>query len=394
MALRIADQLADRAIRAPSDGSATWIGPQFLPQLNRYQLQPVGFDLHSGGCGIALMLATVAQVTGAAEHAELARAAIEPLRRAIDGEPETLADELGFGAASGIGGIVYGLTRLALLLDEPALLADAGAVAALLTRERIAHAPTDAFSGLAGEMLGQLTLYEATRDQIVLERVAACGHRLLEARSPAPDGRLGWITFKDRMLTGLSHGTAGIAYALLRLYDVTGDETLRDAAEEAIAVEDAVFDVSEGNWPDLREDEQPAFKTNWCHGAPGIGLARVGAMKALDIEHVRQDVDAAIATTLKVEMGDADHVCCGNLGRTELLLVAGTRQRRPDLIEAARRRVQAVASRAEAEGGFWLHEYLPRAIYAPGFFMGMAGIGYQLLRVARPDAVPSVLLWE
>jgi hypothetical protein len=42
-------------------------------------------------------------------------------------------------------------------------------------------------------------------------------------------------------------------------------------------------------------------------------------------------------------MGDADHVCCGKLGRIELLLEAGTRLRRPELIEAARRRVEAVA---------------------------------------------------
>jgi lantibiotic modifying enzyme len=152
-----------------------------------------------------------------------------------------------------------------------------------------------------------------------------------------------------------------------------------------------LFDVHEGNWPDLREDQLPAFKTNLCHGAPGIGLARVGGMRSLDTREVRQDVEAAIASTLKVEMGDADH---GNLGRVELLLVAGTRLRRPDLIEVARRQVQAVASRAAADGGFSLHQYLPRDVYSPGFFMGTAGIGYQLLRAARPELVPSVLMWE
>jgi lantibiotic modifying enzyme len=31
--------------------------------------------------------------------------------------------------------------------------------------------------------------------------------------------------------------------------------------------------------------------------------------------------------------------------------------------------------------------------FAPGFFRGMAGIGYQLLRLADPNSLPSVLLW-
>jgi lantibiotic modifying enzyme len=37
---------------------------------------------------------------------------------------------------------------------------------------------------------------------------------------------------------------------------------------------------------------------------------------------------------------------------------------------------------------------LPRSVYQPGFFQGMAGIGYALLRLAHPDLLPSVLLWE
>ena len=30
----------------------------------------------------------------------------------------------------------------------------------------------------------------------------------------------------------------------------------------------------------------------------------------------------------------------------------------------------------------------------PGLFNGLAGIGYQMLRLAAPGRIPSVLLWE
>lgn len=33
-------------------------------------------------------------------------------------------------------------------------------------------------------------------------------------------------------------------------------------------------------------------------------------------------------------------------------------------------------------------------MHSPGFFQGAAGIGYELLRLAHPDHLPSVLLWE
>ena len=30
----------------------------------------------------------------------------------------------------------------------------------------------------------------------------------------------------------------------------------------------------------------------------------------------------------------------------------------------------------------------------PGFFKGLAGVGYQWLRLTYPERLPSVLLWE
>ena len=89
-----------------------------------------------------------------------------------------------------------------------------------------------------------------------------------------------------------------------------------------------------------------------------------------------------------------DHPCCGNMGRAELLLSAGQRLARPEWEEAARANAWRVVSRAERTGGFVLHPMLPREVDNPGFFQGTAGIGYELLRMAHPDLLPSVLMWE
>jgi lantibiotic modifying enzyme len=202
------------------------------------------------------------------------------------------------------------------------------------------------------------------------------------------------VTDDGRRTTGFSHGTAGIAYALLRLYEHTRDARFFEAAEEAIAYEDTQYSPENRNWVEFREPGEPAYQWQWCHGAPGIGLARVGGLDVLDTEQVREDIELAVQTTVEFGVRGVDHPCCGNLGRAELLLSAGRRLARPDLEEAARANAWRVVSRAERTGGFVLHSMLPKQVDNPGFFQGKAGIGYELLRMARPDLLPSVLLWE
>ena len=390
--LDIAAQMARHAVEAP-DGGASWIAPQYLPPLERYQLQPISFDLHSGACGIALFLAALEDARGGEVHGRLALAALEPVRRALAYDGDALATGVALGAATGLGSIVYSLTSIAGFLGDRALLEDAEAAAALLSDERVGAAPADVFAGLAGELLAQLALHKATGDAGALERASACGRQLLATRSPGGAGPRAWVTFKGRCLSGFSHGTAGIAYALARLHSATGDLAFGAAAAEAVEQEDELFDPDAGNWRDLRGEIQPDYRANWCHGAPGIGLARCGMLGAGDEDRARADVEAAVRLTLDVPVEGPDHLCCGNLGRAELLLVAGERLASPKLAAAGRERVEVVAARARAAGGFTLDDSLPRRVYIPGFFQGLAGVGYQLLRATRPD-LPSALLWE
>src|SRR5262249_19869577 len=145
------------------------------------------------------------------------------------------------------------LARLSQFLDDDELLEDAHRAAALLTPELIAadRCP-DLFSGSAGGILGLLSLYDLSHDQRLLEQAAACGDHVLDVRAASASGYRAWTTINDALLTGASHGAAGIAYALLRLYASTSDARYLDAAREAIAYERSVFSPKDGNWPDFR----------------------------------------------------------------------------------------------------------------------------------------------
>lgn len=382
------------------DRSVTWIAPQYLPRLDRYQLQPVGYDLHSGSCGPALFLSAVAAVTGEPACEATARAALRPVRKALDGSREDIRRGLRSGAATGIGSVVYALTRCAGLLQDDGMLTSAASAAYCINDEYVAASELDVFAGVAGDILGLLALHRVTGDADVLARARWCGDRLLETARPATTGGRAWPTLGGRMLTGFSHGAAGIAYALARLGEATGTTSYLDAALDGVRYEDAVLDSDAGNWPDFREDEQPAFKVNWCHGAPGIGLARLATWRSLAGKDAAAeslllaDVDRAVRTTLADDLEGADHLCCGNLGRAELLLSAGCVLGRDDLLAEARSKAESVVARAATQGGFQLHSSLPNRVHMPGFFMGVSGVGYALLRTAHPDLLPAVLAWD
>lgn len=393
-ALALAEAIRSRAIRA-GDGSAAWIAPQYLVQAERYQLQPMDYNLYGGTCGVALFLAAAEGFSPGSSYGELALAAVRPLQSALGRRPDRLAKTMGIGGASGLGSVAYSLLHVSRLLDEPALLEDARRVADLITEDLIeADRVLDVIGGAAGALLSLLALYEARPDPKVLEQAIACGEHLLETRTATETGPRAWVTDEGLRTTGFSHGTAGIVYALLRLYEHTRDARLLEAAEEAIAYEDTQYSPENRNWADYAKSGEPGYLWQWCRGAPGIGLARLGGLSILDTEQVREDIELALQTTLEFGVKGVDHPCCGNLGRAEILLSAGQRLSRPELEEAARARAWRTVTRAEQSGGFLSHPMLPKQVDNPGFFQGTAGIGYELLRMARPDQLPSVLLWE
>jgi len=197
-------------------------------------------------------------------------------------------------------------------------------------------------------------------------------------------GHRAWPTQEGKLLTGFSHGTAGIAYALLRLYEVTDEVAFRAAAEQAFAYEHSV----------------PAPQTgSWCHGAAGIGLARLGGLGALDTDLVRADIEIALETTLRQGVQSIDHLCCGTGGQAEFLLAASTRLARPELAETAWQWASQVVRQARQSGNYAVGPSIAQsqgipARFWPGFFQGLSGIGYWLLRQALPGQIPAVLLWE
>jgi type 2 lantibiotic biosynthesis protein LanM len=399
----IAGEIQERAF-SDASGHINWIGLNYVPNAERFQFQPLGHSLYDGSCGIALFLAALDRVTGHTQFQNLALDALKPLRRILQTSNHLFAEKftrrIGMGGATGIGSIIYSLVKISQFLQDTTLLEDACLAANLLTPELIAaDRQFDVMGGAAGAILGLLTLYTQTGKPAVLDKAINCGQHLLEHRVSVDDKPKAWKTLGEKPLTGFSHGAAGIAYALFQLYAVTQDHTYLKAAQEGIAYERSVFSTAAANWPDFRAiDEDPnrqtGFMVTWCHGAPGIGLARLGCLSIYQTDEILQDVEVALTTTQKYGLWGVDHLCCGNFGRLELLLVASQKLSRPQLLETTQKQAAWVVTQAEKTGAYRLFGNLSNQVFSPSFFQGTAGIGYELLRLAYPEVLPAVLLWD
>jgi type 2 lantibiotic biosynthesis protein LanM len=392
--VQIAQELKQKAIYT-SEGSATWISLIYQPDAQQYEMLPMGLRLFDGCSGVAMFLAGLTKITNSKSHRDLALATLNPLLRKINDCCDRLTQELGIGGGMGAGGFIYSLVKSGQMLGED-FLEPAKQVAVSITEERIADdRKFDILGGSAGAILGLLTLYQVQPTEEILEQAIACGGHLLEHRVKSESGHRAWMTGKQTMLTGFSHGAAGIAYALARLFEVTQKEEFLIAALESNAYEANVFIPEQNNWPDFRyppTEKGYSCWNSWCHGASGIGMARIAELDILPADTIQFDIEAAIATTKEYPLERIDQLCCGNLGRTEFLLNAAQKLDRLDLKAIAHQRISQVAARATSKGKFGLNwETGP---YDPSFFQGSSGIGYQLLRMAYPDLLPSVLVWE
>ncbi|HEV3117236.1 MAG TPA: type 2 lanthipeptide synthetase LanM, partial [Gemmataceae bacterium] len=397
----VADWITEQAVRGAA-GDVSWIGLTLVRD-EHYSLLPLGTDLYDGVPGVALFLAYLGKFTGEERYTDVARACLKTMWRRLGPDKRHKTVD-GIGGFSGWGGILYTLAHLGTLWNEPEIFAAAGEYVSGLPRLIEQDKYFDIGSGSAGCIAGLLCLHRCAPSGATLAAAVQCGDHLLASALSMANG-LGWDwPWPSRgPLIGYAHGAAGIALALLQLEEQTGEERFRAAARQAIAYERSVFSAEASNWPDLRlfgvsaaqaADIPLLYSTSWCHGAPGVGLARLRSLAYLDDALLRGEIDTAVRTTQAKGFGLNHILCHGDLGNLELLLeVARTFPEArgagaAPLAAEIKRLAAGILNSIEQDG--WLCGN-PTGLVSPGLMTGIAGIGYQLLRLAEPDKVPSVL---
>ncbi|MFE0100121.1 type 2 lanthipeptide synthetase LanM family protein [Streptomyces sp. NPDC059009] len=438
-AAEIGDRLLADAI---GDGTRDgWLSLNLLDE-RIWTLGTTGMDLYGGLPGIGLFLGQLGKAAGHAGAARAAERAADELTRRLTSLLDDAAAPMGstgstgltgptgptgpddlerndpdheltnIGAGGPLAGPLYFLSALTALTGEDRWLPAIDRIIALLPRRSATDPHLDVVNGSAGAVLTLLAAHESLGDPAALTAATQVAERLLTTQVPAEDGHLAWpskLGASGRPLAGFSHGAAGGALALMALNSAAPDARYGQAAARTLRFEQTLFDPVAGNWRDVRDVAvggrgEGTFMNAWCHGAPGIGLARLallrhGGVPGIPDADLRAQLNRAVSTTLAAGLegdtltGVGNHsLCHGDLGNLELVRAYAEFTSDADLAAQVRRTLRTLLD-AAGTGGGWLCG-VPLGAPTPGLMTGLAGIGHALLRAAAPERTGSVLLFE
>jgi type 2 lantibiotic biosynthesis protein LanM len=385
------------------DGRCNWLGWGMEPHGGQWisAYRALGGPFYDGAAGIALFLGSLAKLTDDPIVATTAAgASAEALKAAEDLEK---AGEYGF--YSGLSGVGISCVAVGKALGRGDIVKRGREVLRSCAKLAPQSQRLDVINGSAGVIPAFLEAAEHFGEEEFLAAAIRHGEHLLTTAVKSDKG-WSWDTLgmeNQPHLLGFAHGASGIAHALALLADATGRSEFLDAVQGALRYERAYFREAEGNWPDLRNFVQPrpsgepACMMAWCHGAPGIGLARLALHQILPGDAaIFNEAQIAVRTTAAT-LGQASagignfSLCHGDGGNADFLVFAADTLTRPELRQEAESATERALDRFEDGRAPWPCG-VAGAGETPNLLLGTAGIGYFLLRLYDSIQFPTVLL--
>ena len=395
----------ERPYLAAAESAAAWIQSSAIrtPGGLNWPADPkdpksVNTSLYAGTPGIVLFFLEAYSATGNQAYLQDARGGADTLLAA---SPQ----ERGMGLYEGLSGVLFALEETFKATGDQKY--KKGFLEGLerIRQGAVEKGPgvewgsvTDIIGGSAGTGLLLIYAYHETKDRAWLDLAARAGTRLIELGKPENRG-LKWAMDPEfpRLMPNFSHGTAGIAYFLARLYQETKKKEFLDAA---LAGAKYLLSVAstEGETCQIfhhEPDGKDLYYLGWCHGP--VGTARLfyvlgeatGDRSWLD--WVRRSANALLKSGIpdKETPGfwNNDGICCGLAGVGEFFLDLGRALKDKSYLEFSDRVTARLLAKATPAGKqmSWVqaeHRVRPDFLVAQtGYMQGAAGIGTYLLQL-------------
>ena len=380
-AIACGDRLVETAVTHLDQCS--WVCLEDLGiESHNYKLGIMDQNMYRGSLGIALFLAYLHALTGNDRYREIAEGCLNQLHVNYYSHLRVP------GAYVGICGLIYVNMHLAKLFNysDSELHQKTNFALNMLPSMIEGDQMLDLISGCSGAVPVLLAYSSRFPDSIALELARACGEKLLAHASPGSlAGSLAWKSLK--MSRGFSHGLSGIAFALSELAAATNEEKYFSAFIGALAEE---AELLKGNtWTDFPESPQSVA---WCHGAAGIALSRMKIYERHKLPPAKEEALKALNFLLSSPTLPEHIICHGSLGNLEPLLLASQLfADDPIWQKELQLRSERILNHINSNG--WSAKVASQVI-EPGLMTGLAGIGYELLRLHASQKVPSVLALE
>lgn len=418
-----------RRIFKTNDSKVLCIGFAIVGE--EHKPKPVWLEhgLYSGLGGYVLYLAQLTHITFDQQYQEMARQLLNAKQssklKLDDASELQLHKEIMISTSAFLGesAHIYALIYCGLLWKDDTLFEDAKNRLPVLMRAIEQETQYDIIGGLAGCIIVMLRVYEALHDVAYLHVAQAAGERLCTLTEKFNFDVVSTIdtdgltnqhvvnndstTNNEILLTGLSHGAAGLAWAFTWLARLSHNHSNHSKWEQYLIManrllvyENHYYSEIEQNWRDLRFTDRHEFADFWCHGAPGIALARAEIMRHLeamdllqaqDWEFVTQDYKNALQTLLnRGNTCNSFCLCHGILGNADILLHLSKLMNDPNLADIANDwALQAIVDYESYKSS----DHLIARLEFDGLMTGTIGMGYEYLRLLD-NRVPSILAFE
>jgi type 2 lantibiotic biosynthesis protein LanM len=368
------------------DGDYLWALPSYFPK-EITASQRLG--LYLGDTGTLVFLAAA----GRSLDSSSAQAAARFYDKVSQLRPE---GDYPLGIGNGLGSLVYGCLLLGKFTGQEKWHSLALDLVKRASSETIdVHREPDILSGIAGFLLAAIRTYQMTGDSTASARAEAAYRRLLQSF----DDETAWVRPDGKTYFGFAHGIAGIVFAITQYSTRFKTSDSAGIITRALAFDRQYYDSEQGAWPIAvqlgRSSGQPAYAhmTNWCNGSTGILLSRCAAWNLLRNGRFREEVLEVLSKTSRLE--GMDHWCCGDFGIAETLIYIADQMDLPTAKAQALSLIEQSLSRALKNAFFRFEPSLGgNFCFSPSLFRGIAGIGYSLLRLAHPGALPNILAFE
>ncbi len=384
----IAQTLIDNANIDEKTKTINWLDVK--NNFPNWQFCPQDLGLYSGVPGNAIFFASLFKMTKKFKYKNILNMILNTIEMSCNKiEPESLS------AFSGLGSLAYMYGFLGKQLEEMKYLHKAKQYilkCRMLIKETKDY---DIVEGVSGCLIIAVELYEILKDKEIYNFANLCGEYLLESVFSSNDA-YGWLCKETQdILAGIAHGNAGISLALGKLYSVTQNYRYYEVAVNAIEYENKLFNKDENNWVDVRlfksnENMENLYPSNWCHGAPGIGMSRLGLYRISKDERLTKDISFSIETTRSKGSNESDCLCHGTMGNLDIFLLAYEILREDKYLDWAR---TICLSNILIEKDDTWRCGIGQEVQVPGMMTGLSGIGYQLLRTSN-SLLPSVLILD
>jgi|APLak6261658528_1056013.scaffolds.fasta_scaffold00733_1 type 2 lantibiotic biosynthesis protein LanM len=330
-----------------------------------YEPSKAGISLYNGLSGIAFFLAYLSHCIGEVKYGQLAMSAVCSISKSD-------FSRSGCGAFDGVAGVIYTLAHIYLLSKQHEWKELANQCLDRISETKLSDDDVDIIGGASGIVLSLIAYHIATKDEKSVDILSKLGTVL--KNYVKSEGFRGASGFK----LGLGHGIVGVAYAIWRLYIHTHEEEyeaiLNSLLSELLRINPKILCQS---------------PNTWCNGLSGT----MGGLMRICSQYRNRRLPRIIRKWYREETAaillETDCLCHGEMGNIEMLIFTNQWLGQSNVESAVKNRVRRVLMRAAVEG--WAGG---GPVDSPALMNGLAGIGYQLLRLAKPEIVPSLLFLD